>query len=114
MNNCIFCKIVAKELPSKIVYEDDDILSFHDINPQAPVHLLVIPKKHIPSLAVVDESDEQILGKLLGKASYIAKKTGIAEDGFRVVINTNRDAQQTVFHLHLHILGGRLMSWPPG
>lgn len=114
ISSCIFCKIISKEIPSKIVYEDDEVLSFHDINPQAPVHVLLIPKKHIPSLAEITENDQAILGKLLISASKIAKKLGISEDGYRLVINTNRDAQQTVFHVHIHIIGGRPMSWPPG
>lgn len=114
ISSCIFCKIISKEIPSKIVYEDDEVLSFHDINPQAPVHVLLIPKKHIPSLAEITENDQAILGKLLISASKIAKKLGISEDGYRLVINTNRDAQQTVFHIHIHIIGGRPMSWPPG
>lgn len=112
--NCIFCKIVNKEIPSKIVYEDEDVLGFYDINPQAPVHVLIIPKKHIPSLAEVREDDQMLMGKLIYTASNLAKKLAISEDGYRVVINTNRDAQQTVFHIHLHIIGGRPMSWPPG
>jgi histidine triad (HIT) family protein len=112
--NCIFCKIVRKEIPSNIVFEDDDLLAFYDINPQAPVHILIIPKNHIPSLAEVREEDQEILGKLLLGASKVAKKLAISEDGYRVVINTNRDAQQTVFHIHVHVIGGRPMSWPPG
>ncbi len=112
--NCIFCKIVAREIPAKIVYEDEDLLCFQDINPQAPVHVLLIPKKHIPSMAEIQENDIHLIGKLFFTASKIAKKLGIEEDGFRLVVNTNRDAQQTVFHLHIHILGGRPMSWPPG
>ncbi|MDW7975140.1 MAG: histidine triad nucleotide-binding protein [Leptospiraceae bacterium] len=114
MQNCVFCHIVAKEIPARIVYEDEDLSAFHDINPQAPVHILVIPKKHIPSLAEIRPEDEGLLGKLLSKTSYIAKIAGVSEDGYRVVINTNRDAQQTVFHLHIHILAGRTFSWPPG
>ena len=114
VENCIFCKIVRKEIPAKIVYEDDDIMAFYDINPQAPIHVLVIPKKHISSLAEVQDEDLQLLGKLLLGASKVAKKLGISEDGYRVVINTNRDAQQTVFHIHVHVIGGRPMSWPPG
>ncbi|MFN3604115.1 MAG: histidine triad nucleotide-binding protein [Leptonema sp. (in: bacteria)] len=113
-SNCIFCKIASKEVPSKIVYEEEEIISFYDINPQAPIHVLIIPKKHIPSLAEVHQNDQSLLGKLLLTSSIVAKKLGISEDGFRLVINTNRDAQQTVFHLHLHVLGGRPMSWPPG
>ncbi|GIX40575.1 MAG: histidine triad nucleotide-binding protein [Leptospiraceae bacterium] len=112
--NCIFCKIIKKEIRSQIVYEDEDTIAFHDINPQAPVHILVIPKKHIPSLAEVHENDKDILGKLLLTASKVAKKLAISEDGYRVVVNTNRDAQQTVFHIHVHVIGGRPMSWPPG
>ncbi len=112
--NCIFCKIINREIPSKIVYEDEDVLGFYDINPQAPVHVLIIPKKHIPSLAEIKESDQMLLGKLIYTASNLSKKLAISEDGYRLVINTNRDAQQTVFHIHLHLIGGRPMSWPPG
>lgn len=112
--SCIFCKIVVKEISAKIVYEDEDLLCFQDINPQAPVHVLLIPKKHIPSLVEIQENDTALLGKILSTAPKIAKKLAIAEDGFRIVINTNRNAQQTVFHLHIHILGGRPMTWPPG
>lgn len=112
--NCIFCKIVRKEIPAKIIYEDEYTLAFYDINPQAPTHVLVIPKKHIASLAEIREEDIDLMGRLLYTTSIVAKKLGISEDGYRTVINTNRDAQQTVFHIHVHILGGRPMSWPPG
>lgn len=112
--NCIFCKIVKKELSAKIVYEDESTIAFYDINPQAPTHILIIPKKHLPSLAEIKEQDIPLLGKLLYNTAMIAKKMGVSEDGYRTVINTNRDAQQTVYHMHIHILGGRPMSWPPG
>ncbi len=113
-SQCIFCKIVNKEISAKIFFEDDTTIAFYDINPQAPVHVLLIPKKHIPSLAEVRDADREIYEKLFWNIPVIAKKLGIEEDGYRVVINTNQNAQQTVFHLHIHIIGGRLMSWPPG
>ena len=110
-NDCLFCKIIAGEIPSNKVYSDDDVYAFHDINPAAPTHILVIPKKH---LTYVSSAGEALLGKLLLKANQIAADLGLSEDGFRYVINTGRDGGQTVFHLHLHILGGRALGWPPG
>lgn len=112
--DCLFCKIIAGEIPSNKVYSDDDVYAFHDINPAAPTHILVIPKKHLPYVSSADEGDEALLGKLLLKANQIAADLGLNEDGFRYVINTGRDGGQTVFHLHLHILGGRPLGWPPG
>ena len=112
--NCLFCKIINKEIPAKIVYENDTILAFEDINPQAPVHILVIPKRHIASSLEVTEDDHALIGELLQTANSLAREKGVAEQGFRTVINCNRDAGQTVFHIHLHLLGGRPMSWPPG
>jgi len=110
----IFSKIIAREIPSKIVYEDDRCLAFRDVNPQAPTHILLIPKKEIASMNDVTEVDQDLLGYLLLKAPEIAKQEGIAERGYRIVINTNAQAGQTVAHIHLHILGGRAMGWPPG
>ena len=110
-NDCLFCKIITGEIPSNKVYSDDDVYAFHDINPAAPTHILVIPKKH---LTYVSSAGEALLGKLLLKANQIAADLGLSEDGFRYVINTGRDGGQTVFHLHLHILGGRALGWPPG
>jgi len=111
---CIFCAIASGKVQSRIAYEDEDVVAFHDINPQAPVHILVIPRKHIASLNEVSNEDLQLLGKLLLVARDIAKSEGISEGGYRIVLNTNRGAGQSVFHIHLHLLGGRLFSWPPG
>ena len=113
-DDCLFCKIIAGEIPSNKVYSDDEVYAFHDINPEAPSHILVIPKKHLSDVSAADEGDKALLGKLLLKANQIAADLGLSEDGFRYVINTGRDGGQTVFHLHLHILGGRALSWPPG
>ena len=112
MADCIFCKIASGEIPAQIVYKDDEFVAFRDINPQAPVHILIIPRKHIPKL--YDTEDEKLLGKMLVLANEIAKKEGISEEGYRIVINTNRNAGQSIDHLHLHLLGGRIMNWPPG
>lgn len=110
----IFSKIISKEIPAKIVYEDEICLAFHDIHPQAPTHVLLIPKKEIRSMADVTPEDKEILGHLMVKATEIAHTLGIAERGFRLVTNTNQWGGQTVYHLHFHILGGRSMTWPPG
>ncbi|HOL22488.1 MAG TPA: histidine triad nucleotide-binding protein [bacterium] len=112
MEECIFCKIGRGEIKCNRVYEDDNFIAFRDINPQAPVHILIIPKKHIAKL--YDTEDISLLGRLLHIASKIAKDEGIEQSGYRVVINTNRNAGQSVEHLHLHLLGGRIMQWPPG
>jgi len=112
--NCLFCKIIKKEIPAKIVFEDDRVLAFEDVNPQAPVHVLVIPKKHIATTLEIGEGDHALVGELVQAANRIARERGVAEQGFRTVMNCNRDAGQTVFHLHLHLLAGRPMSWPPG
>ncbi len=111
---CIFCKIARKEIPSKIVYEDELALAFEDINPQAPVHILIIPRKHIHNNLSLTEEDKPLMGHLFLVANRIASEKGIAERGFRTVLNCNAEAGQTVFHLHLHLLGGRPMKWPPG
>lgn len=110
----IFKKIIDKKIPAKIVYEDDQCLAFRDINPQAPVHILLIPKKEIANLEEIQASDSALMGHLLTKISEIAKKEGISENGYRVVLNCKDDGGQEVPHLHFHILGGRLMKWPPG
>jgi len=112
--DCLFCKIAAKEITAKIVYEDGLCMAFDDIAPQAPVHSLVIPKKHIATTNDIAEGDEQLMGHLMRVASEVAKKKGIDKSGFRTVINCNADSGQLVFHIHLHVLGGRKMSWPPG
>ena len=114
MENCLFCKIVNKQINSEIVYENDDVLVFKDVNPKAPVHLLVIPKKHVSSIVEIEElSDKQVyeMFKIIAK---IAKEMGLDRDGFRVVINTGASAGQSVDHLHFHILGKRSFNWPPG
>ncbi|HZM02315.1 MAG TPA: histidine triad nucleotide-binding protein [Candidatus Saccharimonadales bacterium] len=114
MSRNIFEKIIAREIPADIVYEDDLVLAFRDRNPQAPHHLLIIPKKNIPRLAEAQPEDHKILGHLLLKAAEVAKKAGLEKTGYRVVINNGRDGGETVPHLHCHILGGRAMAWPPG
>ena len=114
MSDCLFCKIAAKTIPAKLVHEDDRAVAFDDINPQAPVHTLVIPRKHVASLAELNEADAGLLGHLLLVGNQVAKQKGIAEGGYRLVVNTGRNGGQTVFHLHLHLLGGRPMHWPPG
>jgi histidine triad (HIT) family protein len=112
--SCLFCRIINREIPAAIVYEDDRVLAFNDINPQAPTHVLVVPKRHIESLNDLKTGDDQIVGEIVRRAAAIAGDRGIAAGGFRTVFNTNRDAGQTVFHIHLHLLGGRSLQWPPG
>jgi histidine triad (HIT) family protein len=111
-NECLFCRIVRREIPAGIVHETEDVIAFRDINPQAPVHVLIIPKTHVPSLDRA--TDAAMLGKLSLAAAEIARSKGVAEDGYRTVMNTNAAAGQTVFHIHMHLLGGRKMDWPPG
>lgn len=113
-DDCIFCKIVAGEIPARKVYEDELSVAFLDINPQAPTHALVIPRAHIASLNDASESDEGVLGHLLRVAARLAGEEGHAEAGYRTVINTGAQAGQTVFHIHVHLLGGRALKWPPG
>jgi histidine triad (HIT) family protein len=110
----LFQKIVAREIPAKIISEDEELIVFHDVNPQAPIHVLLVPKKPIPRLSEAAEEDGILLGKLLLKAQETAKALGIAQTGFRVVINSGRNGGETVPHLHIHLLGGRPFSWPPG
>jgi len=112
--DCIFCKIANKEIPSNIVYEDDDLIAFNDVNPEAPVHILVIPKKHIASLNDATVEDQQLLGKILLTIQKIAVEQGIAENGYRVVTNCGEQGGQSVLHLHFHLMGGREMLWPAG
>ncbi|AYV55171.1 histidine triad nucleotide-binding protein [Leptospira kmetyi] len=112
--NCIFCKIIRKEIPSKIAFEDEEILAFHDISPQAPVHIVFIPKKHITSLAQIEDGDSSLLANVLLKIRDTAKNLGIAENGYRVVNNTGKNGGQTVFHIHFHLLAERRLLWPPG
>jgi histidine triad (HIT) family protein len=114
MDECIFCKIINKDIPAKVVYEDDRILAFDDINPQAPVHVLLIPKEHFASLNDIPEEKGDLLGHILSKARQVASDKGIIESGYRIILNTARDSGQDVFHIHFHVLGGRRMTWPPG
>jgi histidine triad (HIT) family protein len=114
MSDCLFCRIIKREIPASIVYEDDQVVAFNDINPQAPTHVLVVPKRHIASLNDLQAEDDQIVGEMVRRAAALAKDRGLSERGFRTVFNTNRDAGQTVFHIHLHLVGGRPMTWPPG
>ncbi|MES2819485.1 MAG: histidine triad nucleotide-binding protein [Pseudomonadota bacterium] len=111
--DCLFCKIVAGEIPARILYQDDQVIAFHDIGPQAPVHFLVIPKKHIATLHDLTEADKVLAGHILLTAQRLAREQGCA-DGFRVVMNCNEQGGQTVYHIHMHVLGQRQMTWPPG
>jgi histidine triad (HIT) family protein len=113
-NDCLFCKIVAGEIPADVVYETNETLAFRDINPQAPTHVLIIPKRHIERINDITDADREVIGSLYVAARDIAASEGLAEDGYRVVMNCNEAAGQTVFHLHLHLLGGRQLDWPPG
>jgi len=114
MTDCLFCRLINKEIPSKLVYEDEKVLAFEDIKPQAPAHILIIPKKHLASLKEADENDQNLLGYLLLTARKIAQDKGLAESGFRLVINSGPDSGQEVYHLHVHLLAGRRFGWPPG
>ncbi|MET4568018.1 histidine triad nucleotide-binding protein [Rhodanobacter soli] len=114
MSDTIFSKIVRREIPADIVYEDDEVLAFRDLNPQAPVHVLFIPKRPLATLNDATVGDAELLGKLLLATAAYAKQEGFAEQGYRTVINTNEDGGQTVYHLHVHLLAGRRMHWPPG
>jgi histidine triad (HIT) family protein len=114
MNDCIFCKMVAGEIKPDVVYEDDDVLAFRDLNPQASTHVLVVPKRHISTINDLEEVDAALAGRLFLAAKEVARVDGVAERGYRTVMNCNAEAGQSVFHLHLHVLGGRPMGWPPG
>jgi histidine triad (HIT) family protein len=114
MSDCLFCKFVSGEIEPQTVFEDNDVLAFRDINPQAPCHILIVPKKHISTLNDLTPEDGELMGKLYLAAAKVAKQEGLDEAGYRTVINCNEQAGQTVFHIHLHLLGGRRMSWPPG
>jgi len=114
MGDCLFCKIVRHEIPASIEYEDDRVLAFNDIDPQGPTHLLVVPKTHIATLNDLTPGDDAMVGEVVRRAAAIAKERGIDASGFRTVFNTNKDALQSVFHIHLHLIGGRRLAWPPG
>lgn len=114
MADCLFCRIVAGQIPATLVYQDDDVVAFKDITPQAPAHVLVVPRRHVPSLNDLGPEDDALVGRMVRAAAAIAKEQGHADRGYRTVFNCNADAGQTVFHIHLHLLGGRKMAWPPG
>ncbi len=110
----IFKKIIDKEIPADIVHEDEQCIAFRDIDPKAPTHIILIPKKEIPSMAEIDQNDKELIGHLYLVASKIAKDEGVSDSGYRLVVNTNKEGGQEVYHLHVHLLGGRQMNWPPG
>jgi histidine triad (HIT) family protein len=112
--DCIFCRIIEGSAKAQIVYQDDALIVFRDIRPKAPVHLLLVPRKHIPTLLDLETGDESAIGKIFQAASRVAREQGLAEKGFRVVVNCGEQAGQTVFHLHFHLMGGRTLTWPPG
>jgi histidine triad (HIT) family protein len=113
-DDCLFCKILAGDIPADIIFESDDAIAFRDINPQAPTHVVIIPRKHIATINALESDDAAAVGQLFLAAKQIAQDEGIADDGYRVTMNCNEAAGQTVFHLHLHLLGGRQLGWPPG
>jgi histidine triad (HIT) family protein len=112
--SCLFCRIVAGEIPAKIAYQDEALVAFHDVNPQAPVHVLIVPRRHIATLNDVTADDEALVGRMQTRAAALARELGVSERGYRTVFNCNSEAGQSVFHIHLHVLGGRSMAWPPG
>jgi histidine triad (HIT) family protein len=114
MKDCLFCKIIRKEIPSKVVFENDQLFAIEDINPQAPMHLLILPKKHMATLLEIQEVDHNLMGSAFTVANQLAKQRKLDQAGFRVVINCGEGAGQSVFHIHFHLLGGRPMNWPPG
>ncbi len=114
MTDCVFCKIIAGQIPGSLVYEDQDVAAFRDINPQAPLHVLIVPRRHIATLNDLTQADDAVVGSMFRAAAALAKRHGYADRGYRTVFNTNREAGQTVFHIHLHLLGGRTLGWPPG
>lgn len=114
MTDSLFTKIINRQIPADIIYEDSDVIAFNDIDPQAPVHILIVPKKQIPTINDLEKSDEELMGKIISVAKKLAAEKGISEEGYRLVFNCNSGAGQTVFHIHCHLLGGRIMNWPPG
>lgn len=114
MADCLFCKIVAGEIPAGVVYQDEQVTAFNDINPQAPMHVLVVPRRHIATLNGLTEADDELVGVMLRRAAALAAERGYAERGYRTVFNCQAEAGQTVFHIHLHVLAGRKLTWPPG
>ena len=114
MHECVFCNIISKKMPAEFVYEDERIVAFRDINPQAPVHVLIVPRKHIETTNDVGEADKDLIGDMILVAKKVAEQEGVAESGYRLVMNCNENSGQEIYHLHLHLLGGRRMTWPPG
>ncbi len=114
MAECLFCKIVEKKIPARIVHEDEDVVAFEDIDPQAPVHLLVVPRKHVPTLDDLAPEDDALAGKLFRVGARLARERGLGDRGWRATVNVGKDAHQLVFHVHLHVMGGRPFGWPPG
>ena len=114
MEDCVFCKIINRESPVEKIYEEDDIIDFNDINPQAPIHILLVPKEHFNSLNEIPEEKKDILSRILLRARQIAHEKGIGNKGYRIVLNTAKESGQSVFHIHFHLMGGRRMTWPPG
>lgn len=114
MSDCLFCRIIRKEIPASIVYEDERLVAFNDINPQAPMHVLIVPKRHIDSLNALAPGDDALVGEMVRRAAALAREKGWGDRGFRTLFNTNAEAGQTVFHIHLHVLAGRPLHWPPG
>lgn len=114
MSDCLFCRIIKGEVKGNIVYQDNSVVAFKDINPKAPVHLLIVPRKHIATVLDLQQEDQGLIGDIFAAANQLARDQGISKDGFRIVINCGPGAGQTVFHLHFHLMGGRSMSWPPG
>ena len=114
MSDCLFCRIVAGSIPAQVVHRDDSVVAFRDVNPQAPLHVLIVPTKHIATVNDLTAEDDALIGSMFRRAAAIAAEHGYAERGYRTVFNTNRDAGQTVFHVHLHLLAGRGLRWPPG
>ena len=112
--SCLFCRILSGEIPGKVLYQDDRLVVLQDINPQAPLHALVIPRKHVATLNDLSAEDDGLIGEMLRRAAVVARDHGVADSGYRAVFNCNREAGQTVFHIHLHVLGGRPLAWPPG
>lgn len=112
--DCLFCNIAEKKIPAEVVYEDENLVVFEDISPQAPIHLLLIPRKHIPTLNDLNKQDQELVGKLIFQAKQLAAERGVSEEGYRLVINCNENAGQEVFHIHVHLLAGRPLNWPPG
>lgn len=114
MTDCLFCKIAEGKIPARIVHQDEDTVAFEDINPQAPFHVLVVPRRHVATLNDLVREDDRVMGKLLRVAASLAREKGCAESGYRVLMNTNAEGGQVVFHVHMHVMGGRQMGWPPG